>query len=52
MRRNIQLRTRKGMTSVLAMLYLVLFSHPTPPERISLARRWVDGSREGASAEA
>ena len=52
MRRNIQHRTRKGMTSVLAMLYLVLFSHPTPPERIALARQWVDGWREGVWADA
>jgi STE24 endopeptidase len=31
------------------LIYLLMFSHPTPPERIDMARRWV-GTKEEAAA--
>ena len=29
-------------------LYVMMFSHPTPPERIAAARRWARGAGEGS----
>jgi STE24 endopeptidase len=31
------------------LLYLIAFTHPTPPERIALARRWARSLRRGVS---